>query len=1375
MAGLRTLALCGVLLVATPSFSWAEPPAGDELARESDARIEPISASALLVYPSPSAKQTPQPGQDKDATRAPDPQSYFAFAVRASEPAGASQASMPVDLTIVADVSARNGGPTLQVIKSYLQTVAQDVPSSSRLSVQETTASKPAILDAGTRSPEWTQFTRQFDPAPVGLAAIPQAIEKAAKALQGGSLSQRVLVYVGSAGAGMNPWTADELQRLRDQLLRERIVFFAILVSPTGERAGELATLAAVTGGRTFLVDPTATLADRHRLFESAARAMTLPVSRLTWDANANGGHPQNLLPRQLPPLRPDQWTLIAGSAGATPDPSSLQAWFQSSEGKPVSLELPTGVVLSPENAFIKQLAVDWSQSPDQPSLRDATTTLTAARKMVQVRAVQLVGRAEQASARGDSDQAESLLKQATALDPELAQATANKTDRPDQPEQSDRGAQKAAKISAETRAEETALQLARAREQVEIQRLDRQMRQALAQAKQIGKRDPAAASAMLKQALLAIDSAAIPKDRIQSWKRRIETELRYYWRQNQAHQQAQLAAAQQAAAAAGVREADEKERRQQVTAKELMEQYRHLLGEGEFAAAGALANTLANEQPDNVAAAAARAQGELARRVAIDNDIQAETAEGWWEQVTSARASAIPMASNVRFPDAREWERLSLARAKYRDGIDISDENESEKRIRESLQRPITFDFQETPLSDVIAFLRDYTGNNIVLDENALDAAGVSLDTPVTLQLEQVSLKSALNLMLRPMELGYLITDEVLLITSREQAENKLVTKVYPVADLVYPILDFNSASIGQGAAAGSLGSGSGGSGGGGGMGGGFLSTGGGIGTIASGPGQSNSSPNRTAAAIQFEQLIKSAVGHPDQWDTSGGPGTIVPFGDKMVVTAPAANLPANTAGKAPGNANSGQDPAAPNAPLARPAAHAPAKGASQEGQGANQGAGQGASDQRLPARQVWSRFFETNPITSAAVRRSVAQLASHGQHRQVVALLEGWLTHRPGEDWMYPAMALSLQLAGESEERVQAALMALVDRNPRSLETRLEVAERLSALGYPRAALDLLTASADLYPHSAALLAAIFDTADEVEDTDRLVWAADRLYASHWPGEEAFRTQMDADVVRRIAVLRGEGDVHSADRLTAVRDQGRERDLSIEVHWAGDADIDLYVVEPGDILCSPLTPCTINGGVFTRADGQQSESYIASQATPGTYEVLLRPVWGTPAGGIVNVDIRQYAGTPQEKVTRHTVNLAKMQPLRIDLDKGRRTEPAIWQANEMALPARGGAPSTISPFQQLCRLVENGRLGREGSEPPARNPLEPTPGFAPAITGVGAVAFDPVITVYNSGTSLQAQAVISPDRRYVRLQMAPVLQDVQSFRTIYTQGVSR
>ena len=65
--------------------------------------------------------------------------------------------------------------------------------------------------------------------------------------------------------------------------------------------------------------------------------------------------------------------------------------------------------------------------------------------------------------------------------------------------------------------------------------------------------------------------------------------------------------------------------------------------------------------------------------------------------------------------------------------------------------------------------------------------------DTPVSLNLgQEVSLQSALNLILEPLHLTYMIKDEVLKITSEQLRDGDVYQKVYNVADLVVPIPNF-------------------------------------------------------------------------------------------------------------------------------------------------------------------------------------------------------------------------------------------------------------------------------------------------------------------------------------------------------------------------------------------------------------------------------------------------------------------------------------------------------------------------------------------------------------------------------------------------------
>jgi hypothetical protein len=109
-----------------------------------------------------------------------------------------------------------------------------------------------------------------------------------------------------------------------------------------------------------------------------------------------------------------------------------------------------------------------------------------------------------------------------------------------------------------------------------------------------------------------------------------------------------------------------------------------------------------------------------------------------------------------------------------------------AEMKIRKALLEPTRIEFIETPLIDVIEFLEEQHGIQIELVTSALDAIGIGSDTPITRNLKGISLKSALTLMLKDLELIYVIQDEILQITTYEESEVNAVTRVYDVEDLL-------------------------------------------------------------------------------------------------------------------------------------------------------------------------------------------------------------------------------------------------------------------------------------------------------------------------------------------------------------------------------------------------------------------------------------------------------------------------------------------------------------------------------------------------------------------------------------------------------------
>jgi general secretion pathway protein D len=116
-----------------------------------------------------------------------------------------------------------------------------------------------------------------------------------------------------------------------------------------------------------------------------------------------------------------------------------------------------------------------------------------------------------------------------------------------------------------------------------------------------------------------------------------------------------------------------------------------------------------------------------------------------------------------------------------------------SELEIERKLRTPVLPRYDNTPLAEVVEQLSQLTGVNIHLDPRGLGQEGVRSDAPVSLNLgQEVSLQSALNLILEPLHLTYMVKDEVLKITSEQLRDGDVYQKVYNVADLVIPIPNF-------------------------------------------------------------------------------------------------------------------------------------------------------------------------------------------------------------------------------------------------------------------------------------------------------------------------------------------------------------------------------------------------------------------------------------------------------------------------------------------------------------------------------------------------------------------------------------------------------
>jgi tetratricopeptide (TPR) repeat protein len=123
-----------------------------------------------------------------------------------------------------------------------------------------------------------------------------------------------------------------------------------------------------------------------------------------------------------------------------------------------------------------------------------------------------------------------------------------------------------------------------------------------------------------------------------------------------------------------------------------------------------------------------------------------------------------------------------------------------------------------------------------------------------------------------------------------------------------------------------------------------------------------------------------------------------------------------------------------------------------------------------------------------------------------------------------------------------------------------------------------------------------------------------------------------------------------HFGERLEKLDPKQFQSDLRVTMSWNTDnTDVDLWVIEPDGTKCFYQNRQTPRGGELTEdmTQGYGPERYQAKQAQPGVYRVVVhyfRPNPNLMAGEThVNVVVTRNAGTPQEKVERHTVILKR------------------------------------------------------------------------------------------------------------------------------------
>ena len=462
---------------------------------------------------------------------------------------------------------------------------------------------------------------------------------------------------------------------------------------------------------------------------------------------------------------------------------------------------------------------------------------------------------------------------------------------------------------------------------------------------------------------------------------------------------------------------------------------------------------------------------------------------------------------------------------------MDLSASSKAEERIQAALRETLKarLVYEEQPLNEILELLAEDYEIPIVFDHAGLNELAISPDTEVTVNLQNISLRSALNHMLRQPgleDLTYTVEDEVLLITTVEKANESLKVKVYPVADLVLPIQN-----LGLGGGGGGMGGGMGG--GGGGMGGGGGGMGGGGGGMGGGGG---------------------GMG-------GGGGGGFFNVSEEFDPTSPIPQA---------GGTLEIVDETAPSHAEPEKSMSNPLRNSSIADQ---TNFSTGAYD--------WAKRYDRETVDPAEVRKAARGLMKAGQPAAVIDLIQAALAYGQAQSWMYESLGIAMQLDGRPDAEIERAIMSACDFSSTPDELML-IAKYLSHIGLDRRALDVYRQIIKVAPLHYEAYALGLRAAQRAEEESGIRWATVGVLSQAWPEtqQEIYKTALRVTNAT-LEALRDSNDKESFAEYQQQVGQAIVRDVMVKATWSGDADVDLIVEEPNGTVCSLHQPRTSGGGV--------------------------------------------------------------------------------------------------------------------------------------------------------------------------------------------------
>lgn len=315
----------------------------------------------------------------------------------------------------------------------------------------------------------------------------------------------------------------------------------------------------------------------------------------------------------------------------------------------------------------------------------------------------------------------------------------------------------------------------------------------------------------------------------------------------------------------------------------------------------------------------------------------------------------------------------------------------------------------------------------------------------------------------------------------------------------------------------------------------------------------------------------------------------------------------------------------------------------------------------------KAWDQVLSQESLTNNQIADAVAWLHDKKHYDAAVEGLQSAIRNDRSAPWIYDVLALEMKLAGRSSKDIARVLESRIDFSTSDVQQMLITAALLSRFEAWNEAIAICREATELNPEVPQVWLLGRSIADKSKQVDAQVFFRCGILTYDWGTDFESHHEEARKVVNELCQDLEKQD--QREQATTFRQQladANTRDISVNLVWVGDADLDLAVVEPGGEKCSRKQKLTMNRGRLVREDSpgdsataKHMETYVCQTAPSGEYELRVQFVLGKAVSGTAVLEIIQHSGTPAEKRTAKTVALGKEDAVvKVTLSGGRKTQ---------------------------------------------------------------------------------------------------------------------